>query len=59
MNTNILKLSNDMMALATASESMKLATKKKVNTKDFVGTGVKTIIGTSLLKTQANLIGGL
>lgn len=46
-------------ALAVAGQGMKLATKKKKTTKDFVKTGLNTIVGTSFIRVQGSLISGL
>lgn len=54
---DILKLSQTMNALAIAGDSFKLANKKNKTTKDFVGYGTKSIIGTSLMKANASFIG--
>jgi hypothetical protein len=49
-----------MSALALAGENVRVATsKKKKTTKDFIGLGVTNIVGLSLLKEQATLVGGL
>jgi len=41
------------------SENLKALDKKKVNTKDILGLGIKNIVGTSLIKTEADLISTL
>ncbi len=43
---------------AILSENVKLAKKKDKKVGDFVGTGIKTIIGTEFIKMEADLIGG-
>ena len=48
-----------MQSTAILSENIKLAKKKNKNVSDFIGTGVKTIVGIGLTKDTANLIGGL
>jgi hypothetical protein len=44
---------------ALASDSFSLLRKKKKRASDFLGTGVRSMVGTSLLKSQAELIGGM
>lgn len=41
------------------NENVKVLKKKKQSVKDITGLGVKNIVGTSLIKVNANLIGGL
>jgi len=56
---NIAKISTDMMALGITKENIKLASKKKADTKDFLEAGIKNMTGLSLLKAQAQLVGSL
>lgn len=46
-------------SLALVSHNLKVAKKKKKNSKDLVGLGVTNIIGVDLIKIQADIIGGL
>ena len=59
MSKKILELATTMQSVALLGENVKLAKKKKVQVKDMVGVGIKNIIGTSLIKEQANIIGGM
>ena len=43
---------------AIVSENVKLAKKKEKKVGDFVGVGVKNIIGTEFVKMEIDLIGG-
>ncbi|GBE19371.1 hypothetical protein BMS3Abin17_00094 [archaeon BMS3Abin17] len=55
----ILELAPLMQSVAVSSESMKLAKKKDKKVEDFVGTGVKTIIGAEFIKMESNIIAGI
>lgn len=57
--SNILALAIPLQSAALAGENAKLLKKKDKDVKDFVGMGIKNIIGISLIKEQANLIGSL
>jgi hypothetical protein len=60
VNTNLLNLANDMQALNLVSHNYKFATSnKKKNVGDFISMGAKNIVGTSMIKTNADLIGAL
>lgn len=48
-----------IQATSLVSENLKALDKKKVNTKDILGLGIKNIVGTSLIKTEADLISTL
>jgi hypothetical protein len=48
-----------MSATALVGENVKVASKKKTTTKDIVGLGMMNIVGTSLIKTQAQMLSGL
>ena len=48
-----------MQSLALVSENVKQAQKKKQTTKDMLKLGTKNIVGVSLIKINADLIGGL
>ena len=47
-----------IQATSLVSENLKVATKKK-STKEILGLGIKNIVGTSLIKTEADLISTL
>lgn len=55
----IAKTSLDMQGLALAMHSYRLANKKNKTTKDFVKHGSTSIVGTSLMKANAEFLGGL
>lgn len=55
----ILKLVPLMQSAAILSENVKLAKKPNKTVGDFVGVGIKNIIGIELTKETANIIGGL
>ena len=48
-----------IQAAQLANENVKTIKKKKTSTKDILGLGMKNIIGTSLIKAEADLIAGL
>lgn len=54
----IVGISNNLMALNIATESMN-PIHGKVRVKDITQKGVKVMLGTTLLKEQANFLGGL
>ena len=54
---DILKVSQNMQALAIAADSVKLAKKKKKKTKDYINSGFNSMVGTSMLKANADFIG--
>ena len=56
---DILNVSQSMQALAIAGDSIKFANKKKKSTGDFLKQGTKTLVGTSLLKANAEFLGGI
>ena len=56
--TDILKIVPTIQSAALAKHTLKLATKKKAKTKDFVETGVGTMVGAALIKEEADFIGG-
>ena len=47
------------MSASLLNENLKEVKKKKHTTKGIVGLGMKNIIGVSLIKAEADLIGGL
>ncbi len=53
--TALLDVSRAVQALRLAGESLKVAKKKKVKTKDIVGLGLKNIVGISLIKAQKDI----
>lgn len=56
----IMQIIPAMKATALATEAAKLPLKKgKITTKDMLKSSTKTIVGTSLLKIEADLIAGL
>jgi len=49
-----------MMGVTMVSDNLKVVnSKKKMKTKDVVNMGVKNIVGASMLKSTAGIIGGL
>jgi len=54
----ILQLIPIMQSETIAGENIKLLNKKNKTSKDFIGTGVKNIIGIELTKLTANEIEG-
>jgi len=57
--TSIANLIPTMGAVALVSENVRVVQKKKKTTGDLIGLGMTNIVGTSLLKAQADIIGGL
>lgn len=56
----IMEIIPTMQSISLVNENFKLLKKKKkLTTKDMIGLGAKNIIGTSLIKVNADLIGGL
>ena len=55
----IARLIPTLQAAALAGENLKVVKKKKKKTGDMVGMGAKNIVGTNLIKINADLIGGL
>jgi len=56
---DIANLIPTIQSVSLVSENLKMLDKKKTSTKDIVGLGIKNIVGTSLIKVNADLIGGL
>ena len=56
---SILGLIPTIQAAALAGENVRVAKKKKVDTKDLVGLGVKNIVGIEVIKLESSLIAGL
>ena len=57
MANGILGLVPIAQSAALAGESIKFAKKKDKDVGDFIGQGVKTIVGASLIGETANIIG--
>ncbi len=55
---NILKIVPTLQAISVMDENLKLVEKKKKKSKDFIGTGVKNIIGIEFTKISSQLTGG-
>lgn len=53
---DILNVSNTLMAAGLAGDNYKLVKKKKKKLKDYIGQGTKNIVGTSLIKANAEFI---
>lgn len=51
----LLGLSQDMQALALVGNNYSFAKKKKKKVGDFLGVGVSNIVGTQLIKEQADI----
>ncbi len=48
-----------IQAAALVGENVKVAKKKKVDSKDLIGLGVKNIVGIEIIKLESSLIAGL
>lgn len=55
----IAKLIPTIQAASLISENLKEVKKKKQSTKSMIGLGMKNIVGISLIKVNADLIGDL
>ena len=55
----ILGLAPTMQSIALAGENVKFVNKKKKKMGDFVGLGVKNIVGVEMIKAQADIIEGM
>ncbi len=55
----LLEASQDLQAAALVGDSFNLVKKKKKKTSDFLGTATRNVIGTSLIKAQADITGGM
>jgi len=55
----ILELATTMQSAALLGENVKACKMKKLEVDDITSLGVKNIVGTALLKEQANIIGKL
>ncbi len=58
MSAALLKIIPIMQSAMIAGENVKLAKKKDKTAGDFIGTGVKNIVGIELTKLTANEIEG-
>ena len=56
---NILGLVPTIQAAALVGENLKVAKKKDKSMGDMIGLGMKNIVGTSLIKTESDLIASL
>lgn len=54
----ILRLAPALQAAALAKHNLKLATKKKVKSKDLFNAGATTIVGAALIKAESDWIEG-
>ena len=55
----LMNLIPTIQSASLVSHNLKVVNKKKKTTKDMIGLGMTNIIGTSLIKAEANLIGEL
>jgi len=55
----ILGLAPLVQSAMILEENVKLLNKKKKQPKDFIGTGIKTIIGAEFIKAESDLIAGM
>jgi hypothetical protein len=53
----ILKIAPLMQSAMILNENVKLFKKKKKKSSDFIGVGVKSMIGMEFIKAESNLIG--
>jgi hypothetical protein len=56
VSKELLNLANDMQSIGLLADNVSFAKKKK---KNFVKQGVKNIIGTSFIKSNADIIGSI
>ena len=56
---DIANLIPTMNSVALVSHNLKVVKKKKTSAKDMVSLGATNIVGTSLIKAQADIIGDL
>jgi len=57
--TALLNLSQAVQAVALLGNNVRVATKKKVKTKDLIGLGITNIVGVGLIKAQADISASL
>ena len=55
----LLGLSQDLQAAALVGDGYSLVKKKKKKASDFLGVATRNIAGTSLIKAQADITGGM
>jgi len=55
----ILGVAQTMQSAALVGDAYALVRKKKKTTGDFLGVGTRNIVGTSLIKAQADIVGGM
>jgi hypothetical protein len=55
----ILKIVPLIQSKMLLDENLKLYKKKNKNSKDFIGTSIKNIIGTEFIKLESNSIGSM
>jgi hypothetical protein len=55
----LLELATTMQSASLLGDNMNFYNKKKKKSNDFVKQGVKNIFGVSLIKAQADIIGGM
>lgn len=56
---DLMNLSTTIQSVALVDENLKFLKKKKKKTKDYLGNFGTNIIGTSLIKSQADFIAGI
>jgi ribosomal protein S2 len=56
---DILVASQALQSAALVGDAYALVRKKKKTTSDFLGVGTRNIVGTSLIKAQADITGGM
>jgi len=56
---SILEVGLSAQSIALLGENVRIAKKKKKTSKDFLSLGMKNLVGTSLLRAQAQEIGKL
>jgi len=56
---NIMNLIPTIQSASLVGHNIKKLEKKEIKTKDIIDLGVTNIVGTSLIKAEADLIGGL
>lgn len=54
---DIMNLVPTMHSMALVGENMKVVNKKKKSSKDLIGLGMKNLVGATLIKSEADLIG--
>lgn len=56
---DILRIVPAIQSASLLNENAKLLKKKKLKTEDFMGAGVKTIIGAEFIKAESDIIEGM